>query len=122
MAGLRASFICAMGKRADFFPDYRVWQTGCPPDRQKPEKMPPENDKPSLKDVKKYDALRSKGVSKDDAEHIANASRDDLEDDPPAHAGKTREELCEMARQVGISGCSSMTKAELIESLRNQEK
>ncbi|MEQ8317886.1 MAG: Rho termination factor [Phycisphaerales bacterium] len=75
---------------------------------------------PSIKDDEKYEALRDEGMSKEKAARIANA------DNPGEKGGKaekyedrTKDELLERAREIGIDGRSDMTKDELIEALRN---
>ena len=76
----------------------------------------------SIKDDKQYEALRSKGMSKEKAARIANTGRKTA-----GHRGGvsskyedwSKEDLYEKAREVGIGGRSQMSKKELIESLRN---
>ena len=79
---------------------------------------------PSVKDDELYEELRKDGASKEKAARIANAkaggedvsakggSAEDYED-------RTVEELQERAREIGIEGRSDMSKAELIDALRN---
>ena len=77
---------------------------------------------PSIKDDKRYEALRDQGMSKQKAARIANSD--------PHKTGKkggaaskyedwTKQELDNKAKEVGIAGRSSMRKAELIDALRN---
>lgn len=75
---------------------------------------------PSIKDDEKYEALRKEGMSKMKAARIAN--------DPDAgkkggeaadYEDRTRQELYDQAKKVGISGRSKMNKAELIHALKN---
>lgn len=84
--------------------------------------MPRGKDRPSIKDDRRYEALREEGMSKEKAARIANT--------PASIAGKrggssppyeewTKDELYEKARQVGIDGRASMSKDELIDALRN---
>lgn len=72
-----------------------------------------------IKDDKKYEALRREGASKEKAARIANtpdsgkkggkASR--LED-------RTKKELLEQAKKIGIKNRWKMTKKELIQEIR----
>ncbi|GAB3234197.1 Rho termination factor N-terminal domain-containing protein [Algoriphagus aestuariicola] len=75
---------------------------------------------PSIKDDAKYEALRREGVSKQKAARIANTP------DAGERGGKakdyedrSKQELYEKAKQVGIPGRSKMTKSQLIHALRN---
>jgi hypothetical protein len=79
---------------------------------------------PSVKDDRLYEELREDGASKEKAARIANAKAagenvskkggeaEDYED-------RTKDELEERARELGIEGRSEMTKDELIDALRN---
>jgi len=78
----------------------------------------------SIKDEKTYKALRDDGASKEKAARIANAkaggenvskkggSRGSYED-------RSKDDLMQQARKVGIEGRSKMSKGELINALRN---
>ncbi len=75
---------------------------------------------PSIKDDAKYEALRKEGVSKQKAARIANTP------DAGERGGKakdyedrSKQELYDKAKQVGIPGRSKMTKSQLIHALRN---
>ena len=80
---------------------------------------------PSIKDDETYEALREDGASKEKAARIANAQASD--DQSPGKKGGeaapyedwTKDELYERAQEIGIDGRSDMTKAELIEALRD---
>ena len=79
---------------------------------------------PSVKDDRLYEELREDGASKEKAARIANAKAggenvskkggeaEDYED-------RTKDELEDRAREIGIEGYSDMTKDELIDALRN---
>ncbi len=74
----------------------------------------------SIKNDARYEALRNEGYSKEKAARIANTKN------PGKKGGKattykdrTKEELYEKAKQVGIDGRSKMDKSELINALRN---
>lgn len=78
------------------------------------------DDRPSIKNEDQYEALRDKGYSKEKAARIAN-TEDSGEKGGKAseYEERTKEELYEQAKKVGIDGRSDMTKEELIEALRN---
>jgi hypothetical protein len=80
----------------------------------------------SIKDEKVYDALRKDGASKEKAARIANASANQGRSKVSARGGRggdyedrTKGELYQQARKVGIEGRSKMSKGELISALRN---
>ncbi|MFD0978193.1 DUF7218 family protein [Tropicimonas aquimaris] len=80
---------------------------------------------PSVKNDDTYEALRDKGYSKSKAAAIANA-QSNPEMSPSEKGGKsppyeewTKDELMDRARELDISGRSTMTKDELIEALRS---
>lgn len=74
-----------------------------------------------IKDERKYEALRRKGDSKEKAARIANAgksaSRKGGRSRP--YEDRTRKELIQKAREIGIGGVSKMKKQELIDTLRH---
>lgn len=78
------------------------------------------NNRPSIKNEEQYEALLDQGYSQEKAARIANSpdagkkggNAEDYEE-------RTKEELYEQAKKVGISGRSKMTKDELIHALRN---
>lgn len=73
-----------------------------------------------IKDDAKYEALRRQGASKEKAARIANTPNasekggrsSKLED-------RTKTELLEQAKVIGITGRHSMNKAALIDAIRN---
>jgi hypothetical protein len=79
---------------------------------------------PSVKDDETYEALRDDGASKEKAARIANAKAggenvsekggkaEDYDD-------RTKDELDDRAKELGIEGYSEMSKDELIDELRN---
>ena len=84
------------------------------------------NHGPSVKDDKQYEALRREGASKEKAARIANASSNSSRSEVGRRGGKggdyedrTKSELYDKAKQVGIEGRSNMSKSELIDALRN---
>jgi hypothetical protein len=73
-----------------------------------------------IKDDDTYEALRDEGASKEKAARIANAQANgsidhrgtDLED-------RTKEDLYDEAKEIGIDGRSKMDKDELIDAIRD---
>jgi len=88
--------------------------------------MPTQKHGPSIKDPDQYEALRDEGMSKEKAARIANASAKEGRSKVGARGGRggdyedrSKAELYEKAKQVGIEGRSKMSKDELIDALRN---
>ncbi|HET7572320.1 MAG TPA: Rho termination factor N-terminal domain-containing protein [Gaiellaceae bacterium] len=78
---------------------------------------------PSVKDDRQYEALRRQGASKEKAARIANdgsrSSTGRKGGSASRYEDRSRDELYEKAKQVGIEGRSKMSKGELISALRN---
>jgi hypothetical protein len=79
-----------------------------------------------IKDEKQYQALRRKGESKEKAARIANASAGSSRSATGGKGGRasnyedmTKQQLYDRAKEVGISGRSSMNRSQLIDALRN---
>lgn len=73
-----------------------------------------------IKNEEQYEALRDEGYSKEKSARIANTP------DSGKKGGKskkyeerTKEELYQQAKKIGIEGRSNMKKDELINALRN---
>jgi hypothetical protein len=88
--------------------------------------MPKNQHGPSIKDPDQYEALRDEGVSKEKAARISNASANEGRSEVGRRGGesenyedRTKDELMQRAREIGIDGRSSMSKDELIDALRN---
>lgn len=87
--------------------------------------MPRRDPGPSVKDPELYEKLRDEGNSKEKSARIANAAANTSRSavgrkggSSPAYEEWTVKDLRAKARQVGISGRSTMTKSALIEALR----
>ena len=76
---------------------------------------------PSVKDDRKYEALRREGASKEKAARVANAGKSASKKGGKASAyeDRSKEDLMKKAREVGIEGRSKMSKSELASALRN---
>ncbi len=80
----------------------------------------PKGQESRIKNEEQYEELRDKGMSKEKAARIANdpnsgkkgGKADKYED-------RSKEELYQKAKEVGIEGRSDMDKEELIKALRN---
>jgi hypothetical protein len=79
-----------------------------------------------VKNDRQYEKLREQGASKEKAARIANANAQESGNPASERGGKgssyedrTKDELQEKAREVGIEGRSKMDKGELIDALRN---
>jgi hypothetical protein len=81
---------------------------------------------PSVKDKELYEKLRDDGNSKEKSARIANAAAASSREDVGRRGGNaepyeewTKDALIGRARELEISGRSSMNKSELIDALRN---
>ena len=78
---------------------------------------------PSVKDDEQYEALSREGASKEKAARIANDGSRSSTGSKGGHASsyedRSKSELYEKAKDVGIEGRSNMSKDELIDALRN---
>jgi general stress protein YciG len=73
-----------------------------------------------------YSELRDQGESKEKSARIANAAAASSRSKVGRKGGKSgsyddwsKQDLVQRAKEIGIKGRSTMTKAELIEALRN---
>jgi len=88
--------------------------------------MPGSKHGPSVKDPTQYEALRDEGMSKEKAARISNQSAQEGRSSVGRRGGRsedyedrTKDELLERAREIGIEGRSKMNKRELISALRS---
>lgn len=75
---------------------------------------------PSIKNDKKYEALREEGMSKTKAARIANTPNSGKKGGKAkSYEDQSKQEIYNKAKNVGIEGRSKMSKSELIYALRN---
>jgi hypothetical protein len=79
-----------------------------------------------IKDEKIYQELRDQGESKEKSARIANAAANSSRSTVGRKGGRSgsyddwsKQDLVKRAREIGIKGRSTMTKAELIKALRD---
>jgi len=75
---------------------------------------------PQVKDKDQYEALRDKGYSKEKSARIANSKGAEKRGGKAkSYEDRTKQDLYEEAKKVGIEGRSKMTKQQLMDALRN---
>jgi hypothetical protein len=77
---------------------------------------------PQIKDDEAYEALRDEGYSKEKAARLANTGRSEAGKkggSSKPYEERTKKELYQQAKEIGIEGRSQMNKQELINALRN---
>lgn len=73
-----------------------------------------------IKNEDQYEALRDKGTSKEKAARIANSPNSGKKGGTAdKYEDRSKDELYQKAKEVGIKGRSKMSKQELIKALRN---
>lgn len=74
-----------------------------------------------IKNDELYEKLRSDGASKEKAARIANAQANgSIDDRGGTLESRTKEELYDEAKEIGIEGHSSMDKDELVKAIRDR--
>ncbi|WP_028048179.1 Rho termination factor N-terminal domain-containing protein [Cellulomonas sp. URHD0024] len=88
--------------------------------------MPQRDPGPSVKDKRLYESLRDEGNSKEKSARIANAAAASSRSEVGKKGGTSGsyddwsvQDLRKRAAEIGISGRSSMKKAELVRALRS---
>lgn len=80
----------------------------------------PNKEIPQIKNEDQYEALRDKGMSKSKAARIANTKNSGEKGGiAEKYEERSKQELYDKAKEVGIEGRSKMSKDELIDALRN---
>lgn len=75
---------------------------------------------PQIKNDEQYEKLRDNGVSKEKAARIANDPKSGKKGGrADQYEERSKDELYQKAKEVGIEGRSDMSKEELIKALRN---
>ena len=76
---------------------------------------------PSIKNPRQYEKMRSSGISKSKAARIANAGKGALRKGgkQPSYDDWSKDDLLKRARDLDMSGRSSMNKAQLVKALRS---
>lgn len=75
---------------------------------------------PRIKNEDQYEALRDKGYSEEKAARIANTPDAGKKGGKAGkYENRTKKDIYEEAKKVGIKGRSKMSKKELIHALRN---
>ncbi|APA64989.1 DUF7218 family protein [Maribacter sp. 1_2014MBL_MicDiv] len=82
--------------------------------------MAKSNNIPQIKNEEQYEALVDKGYSKEKAARIANTENAGKKGGKAStYEDRTKDELYEQAKKIGIEGRSKLNKKELISALRN---
>lgn len=76
---------------------------------------------PSIKNPRQYEKMRSSGMSKGKAARISNAGKSALRKGAkrPSYDDWSKDDLMKRARDLDISGRSSMNKSQLVKALRS---
>ena len=82
--------------------------------------MPRSKHGPEIKKPHMYESLRDEGMSKEKAARISNAKAEGSLDQDSTHLeNRSKEELYDEAKEIGIEGRSEMSKKELIDAIRD---
>jgi hypothetical protein len=76
---------------------------------------------PSVKNPRQYEKMRSSGMSKSKAARISNAGKGALRKGgkQPSYDDWSKDDLMKRARELDLSGRSSMHKGQLVKALRS---
>lgn len=75
-------------------------------------------DRPSIKNEDQYEALREQGMGKEKAARIANTPNSGEKGGKASpYEERTKQELYNQAKEIGIENYSTMTKQGLIDAL-----
>ena len=82
--------------------------------------MAKSTNRPRIKNEEQYEALVDKGYSKEKAARIANTENAGKKGgEASTYEDRTKKELYDQAKKIGIEGRSKMNKKQLISALRN---
>ena len=82
--------------------------------------MPTRDPGPSIKNEALYERLRKDGNAKEKAARIANAQAAGTLRHRSTHLeDRSKDDLYDEAKRIGIAGRSSMNKKELVDAIRN---
>ena len=73
----------------------------------------------SIKNKDQYEALKDKGMSKEKAARIANTKNPDNDSRP--YEERSRDDLYQLAKKIGIDGRSKMDKEQLINAIKKHK-
>ena len=77
-------------------------------------------ERPRIKNEEQYEALRDQGYSKEKSARIANFENSGKKGGKASnYEDRTKNELYQQAKKIGIEGRSKMDKKALIKALRN---
>jgi hypothetical protein len=80
----------------------------------------PKKSTPQIKNEDQYEALREKGMSREKAARIANTPDSGKKGgEAEKYEHRTKKDLYNKAKEIGIKGISGLSKEELIHALRN---
>ena len=82
--------------------------------------MPAKDHGPQIKNDELYEKLRDEGNSKEKAARIANAqAKGSIDHRGGTLESRSKDELYDEAKEIGIEGRSSMDKDELVDAIRD---
>ena len=82
--------------------------------------MPGRDHGPEIKKPDMDESLRDEGMSKEKAARLSNAKAEGSLDQNSTHLeNRSKEELYDEAKEIGIEGRSDMSKKELIDAIRH---